>query len=98
MNNLRRKAIEKYEEYKLDFSSKRIIYSYKNFRYLKDKKVFNGKITLKVHKNSQLDKILENPDISEYIREIYTEDFTLLEEYYNKFKTIGINLVYSALG
>ena len=56
------------------------------------------KITLKVHKNFQLDKILENPDISEYIREIYTEDFTLLEEYYNKFKTIGINLVYSALG
>lgn len=98
LNNLRRKAIEKYEEYKLDFSSKRIIYSYKNFSYLKDKKVFNGKITLKVHKNSQLDKILENPDISEYIREIYTEDFTLLEEYYNKFKTIGINLVYSALG
>ena len=98
LNNLRRKAIEKYEEYKLDFSSKRIIYSYKNFSYLKDKKVFNGKITLKVHKNSQLDKILENPDISEHIREIYTEDFTLLEEYYNKFKTIGINLVYSALG
>lgn len=98
LNNLRRKAIEKYEEYKLDFSTKRIIYSYKNFSYLKDKKVFNGKITLKVHKNSQLDKILENPDISEYIREIYTEDFTLLEEYYNKFKTIGINLVYSALG
>ena len=98
LNNLRRKAIEKYEEYKLDFSSKRIIYSYKNFSYLKDNKVFNGKITLKVHKNSQLDKILENPDISEYIREIYTEDFTLLEEYYNKFKTIGINLVYSALG
>ena len=98
LNNLRRKAIEKYEEYKLDFSSKRIIYSYKNFSYLKDKKVFNGKITLKVPKNSQLDKILENPDISEYIREIYTEDFTLLEEYYNKFKTIGINLVYSALG
>ena len=98
LNNLRRKAIEKYEEYKLDFSSKKIIYSYKNFSYLKDKKVFNGKITLKVHKNSQLDKILENPDISEYIREIYTEDFTLLEEYYNKFKTIGINLVYSALG
>ena len=98
LNNLRRKAIEKYEEYKLDFSSKRIIYSYKNFSYLKDKKVFNGKTTLKVHKNSQLDKILENPDISEYIREIYTEDFTLLEEYYNKFKTIGINLVYSALG
>lgn len=98
LNNLRRKAIEKYEEYKLDFSSKRIIYSYKNFSYLKDKKVFNGKITLKVHKNCQLDKILENPDISEYIREIYTEDFTLLEEYYNKFKTIGINLVYSALG
>lgn len=98
LNNMRRKAVEKYEEYKLDFSSKRIIYSYKNFSYLKDKKVFNGKITLKVHKNSQLDKILENPDISEYIREIYTEDFTLLEEYYNKFKTIGINLVYSALG
>ena len=42
---------------------------------------------------------MENPDISEYIREIpYTEDFTLLEEYYNKFKTIEINLVYSALG
>lgn len=98
LNNLRRKAIEKYEEYKLDFSSKRIIYSYKNFSYLKDKKVFNGKITLKVHKNSQLDKILEYPNISEFIREIYTEDFTLLEEYYNKFKTIGINLVYSALG
>ena len=98
LNNLRRKAIEKYEEYRLDFSAKRIICPYEDSSYLKDKKVFNGKITLKVHKNSQLDKILENPDISEYIREIYTEDFTLLEEYYNKFKTIGINLVYSALG
>ena len=98
LNNLRRKAIEKYEEYRLDFSGKRIICPYQHFDYPNGKKVFNGKITLKVHKNSQLDKILENPDISEYIREIYTEDFTLLEEYYNKFKTIGINLVYSALG
>ena len=98
LNNLRRKAIEKYEEYRLDFSGKRIICPYQHFDYPNGKKVFNGKITLKVHKNSQLDKILENPDISEYIREIYTEDFNLLEEYYNKFKTIGINLVYSALG
>ena len=98
LNNLRRKAIEKYEEYRLDFSGKRIICPYQHFDYPNGKKVFNGKITLKVHKNFQLDKILENPDISEYIREIYTEDFTLLEEYYNKFKTIGINLVYSALG
>ena len=98
LNNLRRKAIEKYEEYRLDFSGKRIICPYQQFDYQNGKKVFNGKITLKVHKNSQLDKILENPDISEYIREIYTEDFNLLEEYYNKFKTIGINLVYSALG
>ena len=98
LNNLRRKAIEKYEEYRLDFSGKRIICPYQHFDYPNGKKVFNGKITLKVHKNFQLAKILENPDISEYIREIYTEDFTLLEEYYNKFKTIGINLVYSALG
>lgn len=98
LNNLRRKAIEKYEEYKLDFSEKRIICPYQHFDYPNGKKVFNGKITLKVHKNSQLDKILENPDISEYIREIYTEDFTLLEEYYNKFKTMGINIIYSAPG
>ena len=81
LNNLRRKAIEKYEEYRLDFSGKRIICPYQHFDYPNGKKVFNGKITLKVHKNFQLDKILENPDISEYIREIYTEDFTLNEEY-----------------
>lgn len=98
LNNLRRKAIEKYEEYRLDFSGKRIICPYQHFDYPNGKKVFNGKITLKVRKNTQLEKIIENPNISEFIKEIYTEDFTLLEEYYNKFKTIGINLVYSALG
>lgn len=98
LNNLRRKAIEKYEEYRLDFSAKRIIYPYDNYRYLKGEKVFNGKITLKVHNNSQLDTILENPNISEFVKEIYTEDFTLLEKYYSKFKTLGINIIYSALG
>lgn len=98
LNNLRRKAIEKYEEYRLDFSAKRIIYPYDNYSYLKGEKVFNGKITLKVHNNSQLDTILENPNISEFVKEIYTEDFTLLEKYYSKFKTLGINIIYSALG
>ena len=98
LNNLRRKAIEKYEEYRLDFSAKRIIYPYDNYIYLKGEKVFNGKITLKVHNNSQLDTILENPNISEFVKEIYTEDFTLLEKYYSKFKTLGINIIYSALG
>jgi hypothetical protein len=98
LNNLRRKAIEKYEEYRLDFSAKRIIYPYDNYSYLKEEKVFNGKITLKVHNNSQLDTILENPNISEFVKEIYTEDFTLLEKYYSKFKTLGINIIYSALG
>ena len=98
LNNLRRKAIEKYEEYRLDFSAKRIIYPYDNYSYLKGEKVFNGKITLKVHNNSQLDTILENPNISEFVKEIYTEDFTLLEKYHSKFKTIGINIIYSALG
>lgn len=98
LNNLRRKAIEKYEEYRLDFSAKRIIYPYDNYSYLKREKVFNGKITLKVHNNSQLDTILENPNISEFVKEIYTEDFTLLEKYYSKFKTLGINIIYSALG
>ena len=98
LNNLRRKAIEKYEEYRLDFSAKRIIYPYDNYSYLKGEKVFNGKITLKVHNNSQLDTILENPNISEFVKEIYTEDFTLLEKYYNKFKTLEINIIYSALG
>ena len=98
LNNLRRKAIEKYEEYRLDFSAKRIIYPYDNYSYLKGEKVFNGKITLKVHNNSQLDKILENPNISEFVKEIYTEDFTLLEKYYSKFKTLGINIIYSSLG
>lgn len=98
LNNLRRKAIEKYEEYRLDFSAKRIIYPYDNYSYLKGEKVFNGKITLKVHNNSQLETILENPNISEFVKEIYTEDFTLLEKYYSKFKTLGINIIYSALG
>ena len=98
LNNLRRKAIEKYEEYRLDFSAKRIIYPYDNYSYLKGEKVFNGKVTLKVHNNSQLDTILENPNISEFVKEIYTEDFTLLEKYYSKFKTLGINIIYSALG
>ena len=98
LNNLRRKAIEKYEEYRLDFSAKRIIYPYEDYSYLKGEKVFNGKITLKVHNNSQLDTILENPNISEFVKEIYTEDFTLLEKYYSKFKTLGINIIYSALG
>ncbi|WP_455520794.1 DUF3656 domain-containing U32 family peptidase [Parvimonas micra] len=98
LNNLRRKAIEKYEEYKLDFSAKRIICPYQNFSYQNAKEVFNGKITLKVRKNTQLEKIIENPNISEFIKEIYTEDFTLLEEYYNKFKTMGINIIYSAPG
>lgn len=98
LNNLRRKAIEKYEEYRLDFSAKRIIYPYEDYSYLKGEKVFNGKITLKVHKNFQLDTILENPNISEFVKEIYTEDFTLLEKYYSKFKTLGINIIYSALG
>lgn len=98
LNNLRRKAIEKYEEYKLDFSAKRIICPSQNFSYQNAKKVFNGKITLKVRKNTQLEKIIENPNISEFIKEIYTEDFTLLEEYYNKFKTMGINIIYSAPG
>ena len=98
LNNLRRKAIEKYEEYRLDFSAKRIICPYEDYSYLSGEKVFNGKITLKVHKNSQLDTILENPNISEFVNEIYTEDFTLLEKYYNKFKTLGINIIYSALG
>lgn len=98
LNNLRRKAIEKYEEYRLDFSAKRIIYPYDNYSYLKGEKVFNGKITLKVHNNSQLDTILENPNISEFVKEIYTEDFTLLEKYYSKFKSLGINIIYSALG
>lgn len=98
LNNLRRKAIEKYEEYRLDFSAKRIIYPYEDYSYLKGEKVFNGKITLKVHNNSQLDTILENPNISEFVKEIYTEDFSLLEKYYSKFKTLGINIIYSALG
>ena len=98
LNNLRRKAIEKYEEYRLDFSAKRIIYPYEDYSYLKGEKVFNGKITLKVHNNSQLDTILENSNISEFVKEIYTEDFTLLEKYYSKFKTLGINIIYSALG
>lgn len=98
LNNLRRKAIEKYEEYRLDFSAKRIIYPYEDYSYLKGEKVFNGKITLKVHNNSQLDTILENPNISEFVKEIYTEDFTLLKKYYSKFKTLGINIIYSALG
>lgn len=98
LNNLRRKAIEKYEEYRLDFSAKRIIYPYEDYSYIKGEKVFNGKITLKVHNNSQLDTIVENPNISEFVKEIYTEDFTLLENYYSKFKTLGINLIYSALG
>ena len=98
LNNLRRKAIEKYEEYRLDLSVKRIIYPYEDYSYLKGEKVFNGKITLKVHNNSQLDTILENPNISEFVKEIYTEDFTLLEKYYSKFKTLGINIIYSALG
>ena len=98
LNNLRRKAIEKYEEYRLDLSVKRIIYPYEDYSYLKGEKVFNGKITLKVHNNSQLDKILENPNISEFVKEIYTEDFTLLEKYYSKFKTLGINIIYSSLG
>ena len=98
LNNLRRKAIEKYEEYRLDFSAKSIICPYEVSSYLKGEKVFNGKITLKVHKNSQLDTILENPNISEFVKEIYTEDFTLLEKYYSKFKTHGINIIYSALG
>lgn len=98
LNNLRRKAIEKYEEYRLDLLVKRIIYPYEDYSYLKGEKVFNGKITLKVHNNSQLDKILENPNISEFVKEIYTEDFTLLEKYYSKFKTLGINIIYSSLG
>lgn len=98
LNNMRRKAIVKYEEYKLDFSEKRIVCPFKNFSYQNGKKVFNGKITLKVHQNSQLDKILEYPNISEFIREIYTEDFNLLEKYYNNLKAIGIKLIYSALG
>ena len=98
LNNLRRKSIEKYEEYRLDFSAKRIICPYEDYSNLKSEKVFNGKITLKVHKNFQLDTILENPNISEFVKEIYTEDFSLLEKYYSKFKTLGINIIYSALG
>lgn len=98
LNNLRRCAIEKYEKEKLDFSKERIICSSNDLSSSKTKKVDNGKITLKVHKNSQIDNLLEDCSILEYVKEIYTEDFSLIEKYYDRLKSKGIDLIYSALG
>ena len=38
LNNLRRKAMRKYEEYRLDFQPKELFCPYEDSSYLKDKK------------------------------------------------------------
>lgn len=101
LNELRREALEMYKKRVLDnFKNRKINLSPYNFNINNIETNENlGKITLKVHKNSQLDSILENENIfSKYIKEIYTEDFFLLDEYFYKLKKLNINLIYSAPG
>lgn len=99
LNKLRRDAIEVYSNNILDFGNNRKIemnVESLNFETLNKENL--GKITFKVHKNSQLDKFLNGNFNTKAIKEIYTEDFVQFEKYYNKFEKLGIKLIYSAMG
>lgn len=100
LNNLRRDAIELYKKSILDkFKDRKINFSTKEIFIKNYSKEDFGKITLKVHKNSQLNTILENKNtLFNYVKEIYTEDFFMLEDYFYKLEKIGIKLIYSAPG
>lgn len=99
LNNLRRDAIKIYEDKILNFKNREIKCFEDSFLQYDVDRADCGKLTLKVHKNSQLDEILKDPDkFLKYIKEIYTEDFVLLDKYYYILEKIGIRLIYSAMG
>lgn len=100
LNNLRRDAIELYKKSILDkFKDRKINFSTKEIFIKNYSKEDFGKITLKVHKNSQLNTILENKNtLFNYVKEIYTEDFFMLDDYFYKLEKMGIKLIYSAPG
>lgn len=102
LNNLRRDAILKYEEKMLDFSDRQIVEEKKEFKKIVKEESF-GKITLKIHKNNQVDDLIEflkiNDDfIKSNLKEIYSEDFIGFKEYSEKLNDFGMRLIYSAPG
>lgn len=106
LNNLRRLAIEKYENKRLNFENRKT----KGFSEISGsilKSSLLGRLTIKIHKNNQIDKLLEfletsNTDervkITDNLREIYTEDFVEIEKYRESLNKFKINLIYSAPG
>lgn len=105
LNNLRRDAISKYEEIRLNFKNRKIVEIFKDTEEFLIEEDF-GKLTFKIHKNSQLDEFISNLEnekfdlsfIQKNIKEIYSEDFVKLNEYYRKLNLYGIKLIYSAPG